>query len=81
MTDRKNLIQFINHASVIIAGETKSILTDPWFEGDVFHRGWKLLFQNENEDIENILHHVNYIWVSHEHPDHFSIPFFKSIRI
>lgn len=71
----KNSIQFINHASILISNEKKSILTDPWYSGSSFDDGWELLFQNEKIDIENILKKVNYIWISHEHPDHFSIKF------
>ena len=71
----KNSIQFINHASILISNEKKSILTDPWYSGSSFDDGWELLFQNKKIDIENILKKVNYIWISHEHPDHFSIKF------
>lgn len=71
----KNSIQFINHASILISNGKKSILTDPWYSGSSFDDGWELLFQNEKIDIENILKKVNYIWISHEHPDHFSIKF------
>lgn len=71
----KNSIQFINHASILISNGKQSILTDPWYSGKSFDDGWELLFQNEKNDIENILKQTNYIWISHEHPDHFSIKF------
>ncbi len=71
----QNFVKFINHASIIISNGNKSILTDPWYSGTSFDDGWKLLYQNESEEIENILFKVNYIWFSHEHPDHFSIKF------
>lgn len=73
----KTSIKFINHASVIISGEDISILTDPWYVGDVFNKGWNLLHETSNEDVESFLKNVTHIWISHEHPDHFSIPFFK----
>ena len=73
----KNFVKFINHASIIISNGNKSILTDPWYSGTSFDDGWKLLYENETDDIINILNDVNYIWFSHEHPDHFSIKFFK----
>ena len=72
------MITFINHASFIIEGNGKSILTDPWYEGEIFNKGWKLLIENETKDINNILDSIDYIWISHEHPDHFSISFFKN---
>ena len=73
----KNYIQFINHASLLISNGNKSLLTDPWYSGSVFDDGWSLLFENSYEKIQKLLNQVNYIWVSHEHPDHFSIKFFE----
>lgn len=71
----KNFLQFINHASIIISNGNKTILTDPWYAGTAFDDGWKLLYENEKDKILNILTSVDYIWISHEHPDHFSINF------
>ena len=42
-----------------------------------FDNGWELIYKNENIKIKDILKKVDYIWISHEHPDHFSIQFFK----
>ena len=73
----KTSIQFINHASVILRGDNISVLIDPWYQGDAFHKGWNLLCETSNDQIEDYLNNVTHIWISHEHPDHFSIPFFK----
>jgi UDP-MurNAc hydroxylase len=73
----KTSIQFINHASVIIKSTNISLLSDPWYQGDAFHKGWNLLCETSDEQIINILNKVTHIWISHEHPDHFSISFFK----
>ena len=73
----KNFISLINHASILVSNGNKSILTDPWYFGDVFDGGWNLLFENNIHDLENILKKVDYIWISHEHPDHFSVQFFN----
>lgn len=73
----KTQIQFINHASVIIKGTNISLLSDPWYQGDAFHKGWNLLCETHDDQIINILNKVTHIWISHEHPDHFSVPFFK----
>tara|TARA_B100000900_G_scaffold395264_1_gene393469 strand:- start:2804 stop:4132 length:1329 start_codon:yes stop_codon:yes gene_type:complete len=70
-------IKFINHASVLISDGKNSILTDPWYFGTAFDNGWSLLHQNSDSEIRDLLDEVNYIWISHEHPDHFSVPFFK----
>lgn len=71
----KNFIKFINHASILISNSNKSILTDPWYSGSSFDDGWRLLYENNVNEIKDILQNVNFIWYSHEHPDHFSIKF------
>jgi UDP-MurNAc hydroxylase len=73
----KTSIQFINHASVIIKGSNISLLSDPWYQGDAFHKGWNLLCETTDDQIINIINKVTHIWLSHEHPDHFSVSFFK----
>lgn len=73
-------IKFINHASVIIKGNDVSILTDPWYQDHAFHKGWKLLHETSNHEVSNILDNITHIWISHEHPDHFSIKFFKTFK-
>jgi UDP-MurNAc hydroxylase len=75
-----NYIQLVNHASVFISNGNKSILTDPWYSGDVFDGGWSLLYQNPNQEILEILKKTNFIWISHEHPDHFSVKFLKEFE-
>ena len=70
-------IKFINHASVIISNDKISLLSDPWYWGTAFHDGWSLIYENKEEDISNIISKITHIWISHEHPDHFSIQFFK----
>jgi UDP-MurNAc hydroxylase len=73
----KTEIEFVNHASVIVKGKNTSILTDPWYQGDAFNKGWNLLTETSDDDAEIILKKITHIWISHEHPDHFSILFFK----
>ena len=73
----KTSIQFINHASVIITGTNISLLSDPWYQGDAFHKGWNLFYEISDDQIIDILNKVTHIWISHEHPDHFSVSFFK----
>lgn len=73
-------IEFVNHASVLIGDGETSILSDPWYSGSVFHYGWSLLTETSEEYIEDLLRRTTYIWVSHEHPDHFSPAFFLKFR-
>ena len=70
-------IEFINHASVLVSDNNVSLLSDPWYQGDAFHKGWNLLYELDDSSIEDLLNRVSHIWISHEHPDHFSILFFK----
>lgn len=74
----KTSIQFINHASVIVSDGKTSFLSDPWYTGDAFHKGWNLLHETSSQEIFEMLDGITHIWISHEHPDHFSISFFKS---
>ena len=70
-------LQIKNHASVLIKHSEISLLSDPWYQGDAFHKGWNLIHELSDDEIITVLDQVSHIWISHEHPDHFSIIFFK----
>ena len=74
-----DFVKLINHSSIHLSlGEQNiGILTDPWFSGLAFNNGWSLLYENKAKEIQEVLEKTNYIYISHEHPDHFSIKFFK----
>ena len=74
-------IKLINHASVKFEFNQVKILTDPWYEGSVFHKGWKLIHQQTAGEIINSIIDVTHIYISHEHPDHFSPNFFLNDEI
>lgn len=78
MVKLNSKIEFINHASVLVSYEGINILSDPWYSGQAFHKGWDLLYETSDEKVEELLETVTHIWISHEHPDHFSIKFFKT---
>ena len=67
----------ISHASVIIRADSVGILTDPWQFGTAFNDSWSLLI--EPAPLEEYLDQIDYLWISHEHPDHFHIPTLKSL--
>ena len=77
----QSAIRLINHASVIFEFDDIKILTDPWYEGSVFHKGWKLIHQQTTEETLNSISDVTHIYISHEHPDHFSPIFFLNKEI
>src|SRR5687768_181526 len=63
-------IEWINHASFLMRHETVRLVCDPWLEGRAFADSWALLSSTSfsHEDFRDVTH----IWLSHEHPDHFS---------
>ncbi len=67
-------LTFINHACCRIEAGPVTILTDPWIEGPVFNQGWDLLIPTPM-DFDRIMEGVTHVWISHEHPDHFAVPF------
>ena len=70
-------IIFLNHSSFIIKAKNVKILVDPYLYGAAFHNGWNLLKEiDHSKEIEDITH----IIYTHEHPDHFSVPFLKKIN-
>lgn len=60
-------IRFVNHACFIIESSETKIICDPWFDGNIFDDGWSLIHQGLSiKDFD-----FDYVWISHEHPDHF----------
>lgn len=70
-------ISLISHASVILETKSTKIWTDPWLFGKAFNESWAL-FPEVNFNPKE-LESVDYLWVSHEHPDHFHLPTLKSL--
>jgi hypothetical protein len=68
----------------MVENDSALLLVDPWLEGPAFNNGWSLLDQSTSS--EALIATLNktglpvYIWYSHEHPDHFSIPFLKKFK-
>jgi UDP-MurNAc hydroxylase len=81
MSNHKTNIEFINHASVLVRYNKTAILSDPWYYDSVFNKGWRLVYDNDKNYIKEILNKINYIYISHEHPDHFNPQFLASVEI
>jgi UDP-MurNAc hydroxylase len=81
MTNNKTTIEFVNHASVLISFDKIGILSDPWYSQNIFHNGWRLLYENENNYINQVLDKTSHIYLSHEHPDHFNPKFLLTENI
>jgi hypothetical protein len=69
-------LQFLNHASVKVITDKVRITSDPWYSGAAFNNGWDLI--RTGGDLIDIGSDATHFWLSHEHPDHFSLDFFKS---
>lgn len=69
-------ISLISHASVIIKSDV-SIWTDPWLTGKSFNDSWSLSPPPAFD--EKLYDEIDYIFISHEHPDHFHIPTLRSL--
>ncbi|MFL6305689.1 MAG: MBL fold metallo-hydrolase [Candidatus Sulfotelmatobacter sp.] len=68
-------IRFVSHASFSVESEDTTLLCDPWLFGKAFNRGWALLSPAAPVSWQK----VNYVWISHQHPDHLHFPTLKSV--
>jgi CMP-N-acetylneuraminate monooxygenase len=62
-------IIFFNHAFLQIKSKNVSFVTDPWALGPAFSTGWWLK-KNTRVDWINIVNKSDFIYISHNHPDH-----------
>ncbi len=69
--------RLINHASLQVCDEKASFLSDSWCKGNIFDDGWSLLCENLDEDTIELFNITTCVWISHEHPGHFIVSFFK----
>jgi UDP-MurNAc hydroxylase len=71
-------IQFYTHACFSVENEEAILLNDPYLNGTAFNDGWDLIV--DDVVFDRFSEKKLFIYCSHEHPDHFSIPFLKSIN-
>ena len=72
-------IVWINHAGYELRTSGLRIVHDPWLFGRVFAEGWSLIADSSFTPAD--FAGVDYIWFSHEHPDHFSPAVLKQIPL
>jgi UDP-MurNAc hydroxylase len=68
-------IRFVSHASFSVESGGITLLSDPWLFGKAFNQGWALLSPAATVPWEKI----DYVWISHQHPDHLHFPTLKSL--
>ena len=62
-------VKFFNHAFLIIEGKNFKFATDPWAIGPAFNNGWWLKNKTEKDWLKE-LYACDFIYLSHNHPDH-----------
>jgi hypothetical protein len=71
-------LTFVNHACCKVLAGDIGVLFDPWIDGPAFNDGWDLLVPTPLS-LDAIMDGVTHLWLSHEHPDHFSPAFLSRI--
>ena len=66
---RKVQIRFFNHAFLMIKTNEFKFATDPWAVGPAFNNGWWLQKKTKSDWLKEI-NNVDFIYLSHNHPDH-----------
>ena len=72
-------IRFINHACLVIKMDELTFATDPWIYGSAFCNGWWLA-QPSPSDAFEVLNKCDFIYISHNHPDHLHPESLQRIR-
>jgi UDP-MurNAc hydroxylase len=70
-------LTLVSHASVIIETADARVWTDPWLFGTAFNESWTLCPAAVWDPVQ--LERIQFIWISHEHPDHFHLPTLRSL--
>jgi len=70
-------IQFLTHASAVVSTTDAVIWSDPWLSGSTFAGGWGVHPEASLSDVD--LDAVQYLYISHEHPDHLHFPTLRQL--
>ena len=72
-------IRFINHACLLVKTGDITFATDPWIVGSAFCNGWWLAKSSPIDAFE-VLNECDFIYISHNHPDHLHPESLQKIR-
>lgn len=78
-SDKTTEIRFINHACLLIKMGDVTFATDPWIHGSAFCNGWWLA-KSSPTDAFDIINRCDFIYISHNHPDHLHPESLQRIR-
>lgn len=70
-------LSMVGHAAVLLDTGPVRLLTDPWLQGLAFAESWATHPQPVLPDAQR--DGLTHLWISHEHPDHLSIPTLKAL--
>jgi len=76
---KRTEVRFINHACLIIKMGDITFATDPWIHDSAFCNGWWLADPSPIDSFE-ALNDCDFIYISHNHPDHLHPQSLKKIR-
>lgn len=66
---RGTSLRFLNHACVVVETGGIRFATDPWIFGPAFCNGWWLAWPSPQDSMQ-VLNNCDFIYISHNHPDH-----------
>ena len=67
--DHEISVELLSHACLLFKSKDFSFATDPWIEGFAFSSGW-WTSQFPPRNWQDELNNVDFIYISHNHPDH-----------
>jgi UDP-MurNAc hydroxylase len=70
-------VTLVGHASLLVRTADCTVWTDPWLHGKAFNDSWSLIAPPVLP--ESALDEIDFLWISHEHPDHFHVPTLRSL--
>jgi hypothetical protein len=69
----------IGNATLIVHDDGPVLATDPWLQGPAYFGSWMLSHQVPPLQQDHV-RACRYLWVSHGHPDHLSMPSMQELR-
>ncbi len=69
----------IGNACLIFHDRGPVLATDPWLFGTAYFGGWRLSHEVPREQQQHVAA-CKYLWISHGHPDHLSLPSLETLR-
>ena len=72
-------VELLSHACILFKSKDFSFATDPWIEGFAFASGWWTA-QFPPKNWQDELNKVDFIYISHNHPDHLNQFTLEKIR-